>query len=308
MFKPLLANPVDLATLKYPCLGSPKYDGFRCIINTMGQPMSRNLKPIPNGYTFAKLQELDLPPLDGELLSFTGDKVDDFNVVQSKLTNRSGRPDFRYMVFDSWEHPNTPYIERNAKVRSYLVDRKPKYVDHVQQVPLYDEKQLLDYEAEQIGLGWEGIMVRSEEGHYKFGRSTTREGILLKVKRFFDDEAEIMAAYEFKHNANVLVSQELESAGFGDAAEIKKRSSHQENMIGMDKLGGWRVKWKDQVEFDLGVGFNDQQRNDYWQHPVRYVGYKVKFKYQSIGPNGKPRFPVFLGFRQSADLDADIPF
>jgi DNA ligase-1 len=299
MFKPLLADPIDLPKARYPLLVSPKYDGFRCVINTMCQPMSRNLKPIPNGYVFAKLQELDLPPLDGELLTFSGDKVDDFNVVQSKLTTRSGRPDFKLMVFDNWENPNMPYVERNAKVRAYIVDRKPKYVEHVQQVLVYDEQQLLDYEAEQIALGWEGIMARSQDGIYKFGRSTTKEGILLKVKRFFDSEAEIMDAYEFKHNSNEATI---------DARGHTVRSSHQANMIGMDKLGGWTVKWKDQVEFDLGVGFNDQQRNDYWQHPVKHVGQTVKFKYQSVGPNGKPRFPVFLGFRSPADLDGDIPF
>lgn len=287
MFKPLLANPVNLETLQYPCLASPKYDGFRCVINQMSQAMSRNLKPVRNAYTRAKLEELDLPPFDGELLTFTNDKVDDFDVVQSKLTTVGGRPDFKYYVFDSWQHPLSSYNLRNGEVRGWFADNisRTKNLHHVEQVLIYKETQLLDYEAEQLKLGWEGIMIRSDSGHYKFGRSTTKEGILLKLKRFFDDEAVVLSRHELMHNANELVH---------NALGYKERSSHKAGMQGMGVLGKLTVKWGD-VEFDVGTGFDAEQRSRYWDDSV--VGRKLKFKYQSIGPNGKPRFPVFLGFR-----------
>lgn len=304
MFKPLLANPVDLKILEYPVMVSPKYDGFRCVINTLGNAMSRNLKPIPNGYVYAKLGELNLPPLDGELLTYTGDKVDDFNTVQSKLTTRSGRPDFRYMVFDNWERPTLPFTTRHRNVCDWFVENpdKVKHLEFVHHKTVLNEEELLDYEAECLSNGWEGIMIRSFDGPYKFGKSTTKEGTLLKMKRFFDDEAVVKGAYEFQHNSNVATVDNL-----GHTV----RSSHGANMVGMDKLGGWTVTWKG-VEFDLGVGFNDSQRVEYWQGE-RHVGRTIKFKYQSIGPNGKPRFPVFLGFRHESDLtreqlDKDIPF
>lgn len=299
MFKPLLAEKVNLQTLQYPCLASPKYDGFRCAINTMGDPMSRNLKPIRNAYTFAKLQEMELPPFDGELLTYTGDRVDDFNTVQSKLTTTGGRPEFKFMVFDSWEHPKQEYIVRNAAIHAWLADRTHlKRIEHVQQSLIFNEEQLLDYEAEQLKLGWEGVMVRSESGIYKFGRSTTKEGILLKLKRFFDDEGEIIQAHELMHNANEATT---------NALGYTERSSHKANMLGMNMLGKFTVKWKD-VEFDIGTGFTESQRNEYWQTQDMLIGQKLKFKYQSLGPNGKPRFPVFLGIRSGADLDGDIPF
>lgn len=298
MFKPLLAEKVNLSTLQYPCLASPKYDGFRCTINTMGDPMSRNMKPIPNAYTYAKLQELDLPPWDGELLTYTNDKVDDFNTIQSKLSTRSGRPEFKFMVFDSWEKPSEPYFKRNEMVAFQMAARLPKRAEHVLQEIIENEEQLLDYEAKQLELGWEGVMVRSGEGHYKFGRSTTKEGILLKLKRFFDAEAEVLEAHELLHNANDWV---LNALGY------KERSSHRANMEPMGMLGKFTVRWKEKdVEFDVGTGFTESQRHEYWKESM--VGKTIKFKYQSLGPNGKPRFPVFLGFRTAADLDGDIPF
>mgnify|MGYP003413024970 len=130
-------------------------------------------------------------------------------------------------------------------------------------------------------------MVRSSSGHYKFGRSTTKEGILLKLKRFFDAEAVITEAHELMHNANEATT---------NALGYTERSSHKANMLGMDVLGKFTVDWNG-ITFDVGTGFNAQQRAQYWSEPDRCVGKTITFKYQSVGPSGKPRFPVFLGFR-----------
>jgi len=301
MFKPLLANPVNLKKLSYPCMASPKYDGFRCVITQIGDPVSRNLKPIQNGYVQAKLREMNMPPFDGELITYTGDKVDGFDVVQSKLTTRAGRPDFKYFIFDSWANPNDRFYDRYTEVSNWFIDNKfkEKYLTRVIQKPIENEEELLDFEAECLAQGWEGVMIRSLGGPYKFGRSTTNEGILLKMKRFFDAEATIISRYELMHNANEQTTDNL-----GHSV----RSSHKANMEGMNKLGGFTVHWNNGIEFDVGTGFNDFQRHEYWRDDFKHIGQKIKFKYQSIGPSGKPRFPVFLGMRPDADLDGGIPF
>lgn len=291
MFKPLLAEAVNLETLRYPTWASPKYDGFRCVINQMRQPVSRNLKPVANAYVFGKLSELNLPQLDGELLTYTNDKVDDFNTVQSKLSTRSGMPDFQYMVFDYWANPSQPYGKRNSDIRDIFGSRTMPRLHHVQQTQVDNETQLLDYEARCLSEGWEGVMVRDPDLHYKFGRSTTKEGILLKLKRFFDAEAVVVSAHELMHNAN---------EGKYNALGHLERSSHQANMQPMGMLGKFTVKWKGrEVEFDIGTGFNESQRREYWTQD--YTGKTLTFKYQSVGPNGKPRFPVFLGFRADSE-------
>lgn len=291
MFKPLLAEKVDLSSLEYPAFASPKYDGYRCIIGSMNEPFSRNMKPIANVYVQGKLKEFMLPKFDGELLTYTNGKVDDFNTVQSKLSTRSGLPDFKYMVFDCYAKPEEAFIERDSTVFSWFEKyNQSQRLQHVKQVIIEDEEQLFDYEAEQLALGWEGVMVRSIGGRYKFGRSTTKEGILLKLKRFFDDEAEIISAHELMHNANEAVT---------NALGYTERSSHKENMVGRDMLGKFTVKWGD-VEFDVGTGFTESQRREYWETQDLLIGGKITFKYQSVGPNGKPRFPVFLGFRHDA--------
>lgn len=286
MFRPLLAEKVDLPTLQYPNWASPKYDGFRCIISANGDPVSRNMKPIANSYVFGKLREMKLPQFDGELLTYTGDKVDDFNTVQSKLSSRNGMPDFRYMVFDHINHPNVEYCERNLRVADWLAPFHDKRVVLVRQQVIENEEQLLDYEAKCLSEGWEGVMVRDPRAHYKFGRSTVKEGILLKLKRFFDDEATVVSIHPMMHNANEATQ---------NALGYIERSSHKDGMVELDFLGKMTVRWGE-VEFDIGTGFNDHQRRLYWNTGV--LGKTITFKYQSLGPNGKPRFPVFLGFRE----------
>ena len=287
MFKPLLAEKVDLKTLQYPTWASPKYDGFRCAIMRNHDPVSRNLKPIANAYVFGKMKEMQLPQFDGELLTYTNDKVDDFNTVQSKLSTRSGMPDFRYMVFDDWGASDFPYYKRNTMALGWINHRSISRVQGVMQKEIFNEEELLEYEAQCLADGWEGVMVRDPKAKYKFGRSTTKEGILLKLKRFFDAEAVVVSAHELMHNANEAKTNEL---GY------QERSSHKANMQGMDTLGKFTVRWGE-VEFDIGTGFTASQRDQYWADPDRCVGRKLTFKYQSLGPNGKPRFPVFLGFR-----------
>lgn len=290
-FRPLLAEKADLDNINYPVLGSPKYDGFRCIITAGGLPMSRNMKPIRNSFVYGKLREMSLPQFDGELLTYTNGKLDDFNVVQSKLSSQSGMPEFKYMVFDEYSQPNADFQTRSFNVRGWF-DANPgnKYLDRVFQVQLNNQEEMLDFEATCLSQGWEGIMLRSFEGKYKMGRSTVKEGILLKVKRFFDDEATIIGFTELQHNANEAVENVL---GYTE------RSSHKDNMVGMGVLGKFTVSWGT-VEFDIGTGFDQNQREQYWKDQKKLMGKTITFKYQSLGPNGKPRFPVFLGFRNDA--------
>lgn len=290
MFRPLLADKVDLARLQYPCFASPKYDGFRCLINKSGEPVSRNLKPIANSYVFGKIKEMKLPCLDGELLTYTGDRLDDFNTVQSKLSSRSGMPDFKLMYFDRWDTPNEPFDVRYHKLIDYDVYRAPEpRLQLVVQQIVENEEQLLDYEAKCLSDGWEGVMVRSFDGIYKFGRSSVREGYLLKLKRFFDDEAIIVDCLELVSNQNEAITNDL---GYTE------RSSHKENMVPMNTLGKFKVHWeKHNVEFEVGTGFTAAQRDAFWSKRNDLIGSKITFKYQSLGPNLKPRFPVFLGIR-----------
>jgi DNA ligase 1 len=139
------------------------------------------------------------------------------------------------------------------------------------------------------------VMLRHRSGpksRYKFGRSTAKEGTLLKLKRFTDDEAVIVGFEEELFNGNAAVVDELGHT---------KRSSHQENMVGKGRLGAMVCKTRDGVEFRIGTGFVASQRQELWDTRSSLVGKLVKYKHFPIGAKTAPRFPVFLGFRSEID-------
>ena len=158
---------------------------------------------------------------------------------------------------------------------------------------LLNLEELAKKEAEYLARGFEGLMVRSLSGPYKFGRSTANEGYLLKVKRFEDAEAKVIGFEERMHNANEATT---------DFLGHTQRSSHKENMVPMDTLGALVCELPDGQVFRIGTGFDDLTRLEIWRNRSRYLGHLTKYKYTEIGAKDLPRFPVFIGWRPFSDL------
>lgn len=305
-FQPMLAGkaPADLSKLNLPVLVSPKLDGIRCIIID-GKPMSRKLKPIPNAYVQKVLS--DLPNgLDGELmLTLPGN----FNEVQSAVMSEDGEPKFHYCVFDVdtviASGVAAEYAGRLA-LATKLCGIVGQVNPRVEVVPHYKcdtLEEVLEYEREFLAQGFEGLMIRSMTGPYKYGRSTEREGHLLKLKRFADAEAEIIGIEELMHNDNEATVNEL---------GLTKRSSAKEGKRPAGTLGALICRREDGVEFNIGAGFTEAERARLWNFPpsnvicprgLNIVGATVKYKYQPdpANPSNAPRFPVYLGLRHEDD-------
>lgn len=283
-FKPLLASPADLDNIRFPVLASPKLDGIRAVTG-LGDIKSRNLKPIPNRYIRAQARHF-ASYLDGEILTYTDGKVDDFNTVQSKVMSADGDPDFVFHVFDYFGDGNMAFKERLgfANVRADGIAGRTEPVPHVL---INSMAELLEYEAKQIAAGWEGVMLRDPHGVYKYGRSTAKEGILLKIKRFEDDEAVITGTVERMHNAN---EAETDNLGY------TKRSTAKAGLMPSGTLGAIQCQWRG-VSFEIGTGFDDATRARLWSQRDALIGREVNFKYQGVGSQGAPRFPVYRGLR-----------
>lgn len=284
-FKPMLASPANLDIVKFPVLASPKLDGIRCVVHE-GQAKSRMLKPIPNHYVRETLSSPGVHNLDGEIVTFTDGKLDDFNTTQSKVMSQDGDvDDFVFYAFDHFGSPALPFAERHLQV-PYATDRYQRKLQHLLVETLDDLHKLCE---QHIQLGYEGTMIRSPNGLYKFGRSTAREQGLLKIKRFHDAEAVVVGLTELMRNGNEATTNALGRT---------ERSSHKANMIPSGTMGTIVANWNG-VEFEIGTGYTQQQRQEYW-HSLK-PGTKITFKYQELSKYGVPRFPVFLGIRRDLD-------
>lgn len=311
-FKPMLsATCEDITKIKYPVLVSPKLDGIRCLIRG-GVAVSRNLKPIPNKYVQEKLKGLP-DGLDGELIvgPATGDDV--WNRSQSGVMSSDGEPDFTYWVFDQYCAAVSidGFRERYEGLLAWEMDIRIDGDRYPVGVVPHDRAAhaviLAELEELYVSRGYEGVMIRDPNGAYKFGRSTVKEGGLLKLKRWHDAEAVVVDMVERMHNGNEATKDELGRT---------KRSTHKENKTGRGDMGALVCLFdtgpQTQVTFELGTGFTDEQRKGIWdaakganlspsENPG-CIGQIVTFKYQQLSPDGIPRFPVFKGFRHSGDI------
>jgi DNA ligase 1 len=292
--KPMLASAVvDLNRLSFPLWVSPKLDGVRCLIID-GVAMSRSLKPIPNKHVQKLFGRRIYNGLDGELIVGAPNSKDTYRNTTSGVMSVDGKPDVVFHVFDEVVGAK-PYSERLSSIRRFIQARKPYYYLQAVEHTLVDNPlDLMEMEETYLAEGYEGVMLRSPEGPYKHGRSTEKEGWLLKLKRFEDGEAEILAVQQFMHNGNKAKRNALGQL---------ERSSHKANKVPLHMLGALQVKdLKSGVVFDIGTGFDERQRVDLWDDRAEIIGQVVKYKFQPTGVKDKPRFPVFLGFRSKEDM------
>lgn len=304
-FKPMLASkaPEDLSLLKYPIALSPKLDGIRAIVKD-GVVLSRSLKPIPNRHVQKLFSHLE--GYDGELIVGPANDKDCFLKTTSGVMSRDGEPNVNYHVFDRHDLTAITWESRFASLKEGRgVVIVPQHISH-------SEDDILDIEEVWLAQGYEGVMLRDISGPYKNGRSTTREGWLLKLKRFEDSEALVIGMEEKMHNANEATVGELGQT---------KRTSHQENLEPTGTMGALIVRdLKTEVVFNIGTGFSDVDR-DWWWSQINQMHHTmsvqnngallieflnpsiiVNYTFFATGSKDKPRFPTFKSIRHKDDM------
>lgn len=301
-FRPMLAQNGDPSVLTYPVAGQIKYDGIRCSI-VDGQALTRTLKLIQNREIQEALGRPEFNGLDGELI--VGDPCDKGCMQKSSSfvmsPNKTGEA-WTFYVFDKWDVPGNFWGRyQAARDAVFPGGMRPVISNNIAITPtvnLMDQAALLQFESDAVSQGHEGVIIRTLDAPYKFGRSG-KKGPLLKIKRFTDFEAEVIGMYEKMHNGN-----EAKRNALGRT----ERSTAKAGLVGLGTLGGFHLRavngpWQG-AEFKCGTGFNDHQRDELWAewHHKTFPGRLMKIKAVEIGAKDAPRFPVYLGLRHSDDL------
>lgn len=296
--RPILAEkiePSELENLKYPVLVSPKLDGIRCLI-VDGKALSRSFKPIPNLFIQSLLSKQEFNGLDGELVL----EGKTFNETQSIVMSESSEPvDFVYYCFDyvGKNGLNHPFELRLKDLEEVVQGSNNKWMVTVPQLLAHSSETIITTEATFLSQGYEGLMIRGCDSPYKNGRSTKKEAYLLKLKKFEDAEAVVVGFVEATTNTNELEVNEL---------GLSKRSHKKAGKIRAGYLGAFLVKdLKTGTEFEIGTGdgLTKDLRAYIWGNQDKYLNKLIKYKHQPSGSKDKPRFPVWLGFRDERDLN-----
>jgi DNA ligase-1 len=200
-YEPMLAHKYGEHEFAFPCASQPKLDGMRCVCRKDGM-WSRNGKKIVSApHIRAALEPLfQANPaliLDGELYC---DKLkDDFNkiislVKKSKPTAEDlaeSEATIQYWVYDLPSSAKSGFMVRTAELAKLLA-KVPACIVYVQTTIVKDQAQLDELYGKYLDHGFEGQMVRTENGLYENKRSKN----LLKRKEFIDEEYEVLDVVE----------------------------------------------------------------------------------------------------------------
>jgi len=177
-------------------------------------------------------------------------------IVRGLQADDAGWRRVRFMVFDLPGHPGR-FEARVMRMRSLLASAANPRLQPVAQFRVANADALDARLAAIVAAGGEGLMLQHRDAGYRTGRSDA----LLKYKPHDDAEARVIA----------------HTAGQG-------------KYTGM--LGALIVQRADGLQFRLGSGFSDAQR----QRPPA-IGSHVTYRYNGLSSRGLPRFARFMRIR-----------
>ncbi len=199
-------------------------------------------------------------PLEGELWGGRGS----FGRMAGWVRRSNPHQGWQALKFGIFDAPEVPgdFSVRIAAARKWFAENPSEYAFVISQMPVEDVAHLERELDRVLALGAEGLIVRRSDALYEPGRS----GSILKVKRFEDAEA--------------VVVGHLTGSG-----RNKRR------------LGSLLVRTPEGLEFKIGSGFSDAQR----ESPPP-PGAVISYRHIGYHDSGIPRFPVYLRIRADAGL------
>lgn len=308
--KPMLAEDWVEEKVRFPVIAQPKIDGVRAL-NFEGTLTGRSLKQHKNRFTTEFYSCTEYVGLDGEMAAEHECNPDLCRITTSALNTIEGSPRTMWHLFDyvTSETISLPYSQRLLALFERVEKLEPQSRINLGIMPCYNVmnlEQLIELDDMWLDAGYEGTIIRDPNGLYKQGRSTVKEGGLLRIKRFIEAEAIVLGIIEGETNLNEAKTNEL---GYVE------RSTHQCNMVPNGMVGSLRcMVLKDVLDrgkllFESGqeilVGAGRMPHHDralYFRDQALLVGKVIKFKTFPKGVKDKPRFPTFQTIRAASDM------
>lgn len=190
--------------------------------------------------------------LDGELWT----KRSDFENIQSIILDKIPSKNWDKITYNIFEVPNSKgdFLQRLKKAKIWFEKHPNKYIRFIKQIKCKDKNHLNNFLEKLVNQKAEGVIIKNAKLPYFGNRSNN----ILKVKKFFDMEGEII--------------------------QINKKDNRMKSLL---------IKLKNGITFNLGGGFSKNQR----LNPPK-IGQIVTFKYYGFTKYQKPKFASFLRVRK----------
>ena len=215
---------------------------------------------------------------DGELCLVDDDGNEDFQGVMKELRKKDHTiPNPSFKIFDMVTadefyskkgSKNRPYSIRYANLCAIMQPNECPCLTVLEQELVHNDEHFQEWVKEAADNGWEGVMLRADEP-YKGKRSKD----LLKVKKFFDDEYQVV------------------NAEMGPFRYVLNGKETEETMLSCVMINhkGYTVR--------VGSGFSIEQRQEFYKNPEKILGKQILVQYFEETKNQDGgislRFPTF---------------
>ena len=296
MFKFMKAENCDLNLIRFPIVCLVKIDGVNGG-NLSDTFTSRTLKPFKNSVVGDIFSHPLLAGFNGELA--VGSLTDGAtcrrtsSVVNSYSWNSSGEiPTLYPFDYVTEQTHKFGFADRYYLLRGLIDKLPPELARHVKPLPAVKLcktlEEVLEFHEMVTGLGYEGTILRWTLSPHKNGRSTVKEGYLLRLKDQETDEAVVLSLVEAEENQNIAQVNALGQTF---------RTSHQENKVGKGMIGSFLCLWRD-IEILVSAGeLSHDERREIWE-TGGWIGKTITFKSMSYGMKDKPRFARYVAPRE----------
>ena len=291
---PMLANKFDFSSKKkndivFPCFVQPKLDGLRCMSNLkdgeiiMKSRVGKEFKKMPHlitqlGRLFKIASDLGFPNIyvDGELYSdeLPFEEISGLIRVEKKSVPENERK-IQYHLYDLYIDSSIDYENRKQILDEIFKQSKFTHLKNVETVICPGKQNVKFLHGEYVSKGFEGIMLRNKKGPYLL---KSRSNDLQKYKEFEDEEFEIVGYKEANGEDRGTIIWEC----------LYTKPDKTKEVFAVRPRGSrdLRREWFEQAETDFDNNFR---------------GKFLTVRYQELGPEGCPRFPVGICVRQDLD-------
>lgn len=265
---PMLANDYlkQGHRIKYPCYASAKLDGVRCLAIYTEDGIvlkSRGGKLYDVKHILSQLSTVmkQGDVWDGELY-IHGKYLEE--IVSAVKKPNAMTNDISFRIFDLVsDEVFEDRITHLKYIEDILYENKIYSVDVLPYEYVKSEAEMKGWHKMYVAQGYEGIMLRNEQGLYESGK---RSADLQKYKEFLDEEFEITAVLEDKNkNAIFQVYDNTASSHFtvtyGDFEQRKHQLLNPEKYIGKLLTVKYQTRYKDSKlpQFPCGVIIRDYE-------------------------------------------------
>lgn len=276
--------------IEYPVRVEPKLDGLRCIIVkndgnvTLFTRSGSIIETLPQIKNAIEKSDWDNFVLDGEVMG--SDWNESASVVMSYKTNKNDSNMFYHvfdaMAFEDWrdQQSSLSLLDRISLAEELIEKTNCEKIVCVFGETVLEEKDLLQFYANCMSKGYEGIMIKKLKANYAFKRSDA----VVKMKPVATYEGMIVGHY------------------------LGNRGSKREGM-----WGGFEVVMTNGIVTRVGGGYTDKLKSEIGINPDVWLGKIVEIEGQpdpmtldGLTKDGKVRFPVFLRVRDPRDVDQKI--